>query len=449
MILYLERAIMKKVNFITALAAAFALALATSLSIQPVQAKSTYKIVKTVSYPAKPYHTHTTYKKAAVWNKKHTKRLNYLKNYPHTTWYALATLTMKHGSKHSIFYKVQSGNKKHSGYVWRGYLEAGNYKFKPGNQVYDPLRPNTFKETQLIDTKLNKQIADLFPGTIRDNQMQLAADMYNIKADVYNNHENATASTDILGENNFQDLITLITNQRYSGNPKGLMNFVREQLATELDKQGRTFTDFKDYKIGAYIYPKNSKKDYGKTVVYLLPKAAVLPKLPPVYYYDGTGVWSSQINEFANNQIISWFPGTKKNKQVQFSASLAYSYLDVDSYDEDLIDIFGNNSNIIKLQTFVSSEDTSSNQFIKDEKAALQKELRDYAKSTKTSKTKLTDFKGYKIGAYVVQDNFKPRIDSNYLPRPGYVTVLLVPPTVKLPKIDNYIFDMDHINLLD
>lgn len=279
--------------------------------------------------------------------------------------------------------------------------------------------------------------------------MQLAADMYNIKADVYNNHENATASTDILGENNFQDLITLITNQRYSGNPKGLMNFVREQLATELDKQGRTFTDFKDYKIGAYIYPKNSKKDYGKTVVYLLPKAAVLPKLPPVYYYDGTGVWSSQINEFSNNQIISWFPGTKKNKQVQFSASLAYSYLDVDSYDEDLIDIFGNNSNIIKLQTFVSSEDTSSNQFIKDEKAALQKELRDYAKSTKTSKTKLTDFKGYKIGAYVVQDNFKPRIDSNYLPRPGYVTVLLVPPTVKLPKIDNYIFDMDHINLLD
>ncbi|GAX08345.1 lysozyme M1 [Secundilactobacillus silagincola] len=50
-----------------------------------------------------------------------------MKNLPHTTWYTDGHEKLYRKASHSsaIYYHVRSGNGKHSGWIWRGYLHAG------------------------------------------------------------------------------------------------------------------------------------------------------------------------------------------------------------------------------------------------------------------------------------------------------------------------------------
>lgn len=90
------------------------------------QAKTrAYSWVKTKKYSNLPYHAKSTKTSAYMWNWNHTKKLHNLKNYPRTTWYLSESVKMVSGSKSGIYYQVTSGNKKTTGYVWRGYLTKG------------------------------------------------------------------------------------------------------------------------------------------------------------------------------------------------------------------------------------------------------------------------------------------------------------------------------------
>ncbi|MGF7437731.1 hypothetical protein [Lentilactobacillus senioris] len=117
---------------------------------QPQAHAAGYKWVKTKNYKNIPWHNKSN-KTAYMYNWNHTKKLHNLKNYPHTTWYVSKSIKMVKGNKSGVFYKVTSGNKKVSGYVYRGYLVKGKYQVKT---VAEP----SYKDT----------ILDTFKGTIYD-----------------------------------------------------------------------------------------------------------------------------------------------------------------------------------------------------------------------------------------------------------------------------------------
>ncbi|MDH5107080.1 hypothetical protein OQI89_14695 [Lentilactobacillus diolivorans] len=84
-----------------------------------------YRWTQTKLYsPSVPYHAKysgTIY----LWNAHHTRVVHNLKHYPRTTWYKTEAVKMTSGYKSRIYYKVLSGNQKHAGYIWRGYLTPG------------------------------------------------------------------------------------------------------------------------------------------------------------------------------------------------------------------------------------------------------------------------------------------------------------------------------------
>lgn len=84
-----------------------------------------YRWTKTKLYsPSVPYHA----KYSGImylWDAHHTRAVHNLRNYPRTTWYKTAAIKMTNGYKSRIYYKVVSGNQKHAGYIWRGYLTPG------------------------------------------------------------------------------------------------------------------------------------------------------------------------------------------------------------------------------------------------------------------------------------------------------------------------------------
>ncbi|NLR32830.1 CAP domain-containing protein [Levilactobacillus tujiorum] len=65
--------------------------------------------------------------KGYLYSKHLGRRYKSLKSYPKTTWYTSKheKLLVKKDGHSKIYYYVTSGNKKHSGWIWRGYLKSG------------------------------------------------------------------------------------------------------------------------------------------------------------------------------------------------------------------------------------------------------------------------------------------------------------------------------------
>ncbi|WEV40969.1 hypothetical protein [Lactobacillus sp. ESL0681] len=400
----------------------------TQANVQSVQA-ATYHVVKQKNYSKiKPYHAKDPDKSVKIWNKKHTKTIGNLQNYPHTTWYASASVTMKHDSTKAIYYKVKSGNKRHSGYVWHGYLTKGKYAATSTptttSVLFNPLNPEYGIHTKNIDNTLNNLVVSLFPNTIHDKQTQLAADLF----DHY-----------VIGT---EDCIKLESYAKLN-NQSDFKNFIYNQLKKELTKYNKTFTDFNGYKIGAYVDPKNKQ-----TIVLLKSPESTPTKLPTVFYdpKNYAGVTSSEyIDTKRNDELISLFPGTIKNDQVQLADNLYQSYFDVSAdyperYDDICKDILGKNykKKVVFVRSMLGWKDSTYTEGKSDEEIyeAAKKEI---AKDLKRQHKNFDDFKGYKIGAY-----FCPSTEENNY---GVTQIILVPPTVKLPKIGKCTFTIDDVPL--
>ncbi|MGF7437886.1 hypothetical protein [Lentilactobacillus senioris] len=132
---------------------------------QPQAHAAGYKWVKTKNYKNIPWHNKSN-KTAYMYNWNHTKKLHNLKNYPHTTWYVSKSIKMVKGNKSGVFYKVTSGNKKVSGYVYRGYLVKGKYQATSKNDDDNFVSDNPYIKSSYVPV-----ILDVFKGTKFDNNM--------------------------------------------------------------------------------------------------------------------------------------------------------------------------------------------------------------------------------------------------------------------------------------
>ncbi|RMC24963.1 MULTISPECIES: hypothetical protein [unclassified Lactobacillus] len=171
---------------------------------------------------------------------------------------------------------------------------------------------------------MNDQVSALFTGTEPDKQVQLAADL---AGDDYliTGKPLLKLQNDILGTENAANIISIAGTSKYKGPADGLFQFVKEQINQQLAAQGKTISDFANYKVGSYVYPSNNK-NCGQFMIFLIPKSATLPKLGDVYYDPNNtslAVPTDSIDNNLNNQIADLLPGTIKDSQVQFGANLA------------------------------------------------------------------------------------------------------------------------------
>ncbi|MFT8710531.1 MAG: CotH kinase family protein [Sporolactobacillus sp.] len=90
---------------------------------------SPYKIVYNKSMQHRAYHSIGSHSKGTLWNHPYrtvskARKIHYLKNYPHTTWF-----TFRHMMLHSgkVYWYVRSANGKTSGWVYKGYMHKGKY----------------------------------------------------------------------------------------------------------------------------------------------------------------------------------------------------------------------------------------------------------------------------------------------------------------------------------
>lgn len=440
---------MKKGKLITATILLALGGAGTQIAISPnqVQAAKYYR-VKQRNYSSRPYHAKDASQSAKIWNIGHTRAIGDLTDYSNTTWYANASVTMKHGAKKAIYYQVRSDDGKTTGYIWRGYLASGKYNnvtdIKDSNQyLFDSIDPQFFINSGYLDQNLNDQVAKLFPKTVQDKQVQLAAEVAAMPYFEQNSKVNqqvgasSTVINDLLGQKNAADIITVINNQTYQGTDQGLILFVKQQLEAELTKQNKQFTDFAGYRIGAYVLPKTNKDknmaanavkaNYGKTLVYLVPPKAELPKLPEKVYYSNpaTAVNSTQVNQTLNDELVKLFPGTNKNNNLQILASLGPCSFDpeqdgMDSYHDLLDGVFGEkNKQKVFMVTNVSHNKThgSTQDVIKTAKEQLTEQLAE-------TKKHYDDFKGYQIGAYIDVNPSSPTY--------GAYNILIKPANMKM-----------------
>lgn len=354
---------------------------------------------------------------------------------------------MRHGSTKAVYYKVVSGNKKHSGYIQRGFLTKGAYIDPadtdkgivlpdPAERYYNPLIPESWVEKKNIDSHLNNQVSALFTGTEPDKQVQLAADL---AGDDYliTGKPLLKLQNDILGTENTANIISIAGTSKYKGPADGLFQFVKEQINQQLAAQGKTISDFANYKVGSYVYPSNNK-NCGQFMIFLIPKSATLPKLGDVYYDPNNtslAVPADSIDNNLNNQIADLLPGTIKDSQVQFGANLASLVFGGDAdrgRDIVLDDIVGdgNHDNYFEShERYTGSPDG----LVEFEKEQLKYKL---ALRGKT----FSDFKGYKIGVYVVPQTVNKLQYGNFL-------VVLVPPKAKLPAVPpTHTFNVNDVN---
>lgn len=441
---------MKSEKMIGTFLAATSLALGLGVSTTQVHAAK-YHWIRNYSYSARPYHAKNPQANVAVWNWNHTHKLYNLVNFPHTTWYATSSVTMRHGSTKAVYYKVTSDNKKYTGYIWRGFLTNGTYidqddtddginVHDPAEKYYDPVLPLMHTEKKYINSSLNNQLSALFTGAEPDKQVQLAADLANKNGD-HLSTSLPSLQNDILGAENSANIIRIVNNTKYEGTAAGLLQFEKEQISQQLAAQGKTISDFTNYKVGSYVYPSNNK-NYGRFIVFLIPKDAALPKLGDVYYDPidtGNAIYANLIDNDLNNQIANLFPGTIKDSQVQFGANLASVVFqqgdstNVRDYVLDHIVGKGNHDNYFESHERYTG---SSDGLIAFEKEKLRYEL---ALRGKT----FSDFKGYKIGAYVVPQNKNELENRDY----GEALVVLVPPKAKLPAIPpKHTFSVNDVN---
>lgn len=227
---------------------------------------STYQVSKISRMAPTAYYAKSA-KSGYLWDKKHTKRLHNLKNYPKTTWYATGKCSMKSTKNSGVYLQVANGNGKAKGYIWTGYLKKGVNPAYPQGTLTNPF--GAAMSTYNVDNKLNKQLVSLFPGTITDNNLQLAADFSYIRMPGDNGDFYSEVLEQMIGPSEQTSFITFNTEVKMSKSD----NFVKVQkkaLAKKLSTEGKTFNSFKGYHIGAYAYPKHDKR-YGSTKIVLLP----------------------------------------------------------------------------------------------------------------------------------------------------------------------------------
>lgn len=147
---------------------------------------ATYHWVKTKQYsPTVPYHEKST-ASAYVWNAYHTQVKYNLARFPRTTWYKSMAVKMRSGYHSRIYYQVKSGNGRHTGYIWRGYLTPGT---NPAATNTNPT-PNTPDTPDTPNTPSNGDNSDAAKG-ILTSTVPYKTVIDNIKVD---NPDPATAT---------------------------------------------------------------------------------------------------------------------------------------------------------------------------------------------------------------------------------------------------------------
>lgn len=229
---------------------------------------ATYQVKKLMGFRQPTSYYAKSAKSGYLWNKSHTKRLHNLKNYPKTTWYATAKYSMKSVRNSGTYLKVTNGTGKAEGYVWTGYLKKGVNPANPNGTLTDS--SGAAMSTYNIDDNLNKQLLDLFPGTIPDEPLQLAADFIFAYLGAYPHPDDYTGViAEMVGDENEPFVIRLSSDKRLQKN-QSFSSFQRNSLKEELATKHKKFTSFKGYRIGAYAFPKHDKR-YGKSMILLLP----------------------------------------------------------------------------------------------------------------------------------------------------------------------------------
>ncbi|UDM32244.1 hypothetical protein [Lentilactobacillus laojiaonis] len=179
-----------KHKLITTLALGLTVTGAGMLANQTKASASTkYVWTKTKSYKSTTpaYHAKKQGQTAYLWNWNHTKKLHNSKNYPHTTWHVQQSVAMKHGKKTTIYYQVVSGNKKVTGYIYRGYLTKGKYQApsnnnnNSNNNNSNNINSDKYTDAYGVESyksrdELKKTILSIFSGATEDPKLTSDAD---------------------------------------------------------------------------------------------------------------------------------------------------------------------------------------------------------------------------------------------------------------------------------
>lgn len=157
-----------------------------SVAVPATTHAATYHWIKTKQYsPTVPYHEKST-ASAYVWNAYHTQVKYNLARFPRTTWYKSMAVKMRAGYHSRIYYQVRSGNGRHTGYIWRGYLTPGT---NPAATNTKPT-PNTPDTPDTPNTPSNGDNSDAAKG-ILTSTVPYKTVIDNIKVD---NPDPATAT---------------------------------------------------------------------------------------------------------------------------------------------------------------------------------------------------------------------------------------------------------------
>ena len=173
---------------------------------------------------------------------------------------------MKSVRNSGTYLKVTNGTGKAKGYVWTGYLKKGVNPANPNGTLTDPF--GAAMSTYNVDDNLNKQLLNLFPGTIPDEPLQLAADFIFANAGA-NPDDYTSVIEELVGAENEPSVFRLSSDKRIQKN-QNFLSFQRNSLKEELVTKHKKFTSFKGYRIGAYAFPKHDKR-YGESMILLLP----------------------------------------------------------------------------------------------------------------------------------------------------------------------------------
>lgn len=256
---------------------------------QPTAHAAYYYWTKTKNY-ATPvaYHQKNRGTTAYMWDAHHTKKLHNLKNYPRTTWYLSKSVKMRG----SIYYQVKSGNRKTTGYVWRGYLTKGVSPYA-GTKTTNVTSTNANPTSSEIPTIVtmdgtiqvkNEQLAQnnamsaLFTGTVYNQSLARAAsqlangdaegtdEWMNLEKSVWAELTPSQVANKIVLQESGDDTLQ---NNLWSGKIS-FAEYVKEDLA----KQGIDPTSYAGWQIGTGSIAKDdhgSFSGYGWYKIILVP----------------------------------------------------------------------------------------------------------------------------------------------------------------------------------
>ncbi|MDF7638944.1 hypothetical protein PT285_05965 [Lactobacillus sp. ESL0791] len=428
--------------------------IATQFTTNKVYA-ARYAIVSQKNYKIKPYHIKNPCKNMIIWNRDHTKKKGNLKGFTDSTLYVNGKITLKHGTEKDNYYKISGDSLAQPAYVWQGYLARGMSN-RP-IWLFDPKNPAIDKSINELNNKINNSLIKLFPGTVRNKQVQLAADLYGRMPYDVTSFDNIKPYTyvekDLLDKDN-NNIVRLVNNEKFTGPDNQLLSFEKKQINQELVKQGKNFTDFSNYLIGGYVTPKTNKKNYGKSVIYLLPTNAKLPIQPRVYFDPKTVEYPYCISgSLIDQKLIKLFPKTIKNKQVQLAADLEFGYSGYNTDDADDEDEQGHADIVSDILGFKNPDDKKLIEFsdissykgainsAKDRKKIFKSEKELIKKDLKKMHKTFTDFENYRIGASSVFDEDDPESHSFEF------YIYLIPNKKQLPHIGKYTFNINQVSI--